>query len=71
MKYNHAIKRHLRARSPKLLEIAMLRNNIRRGMFFVYEDIAQAGDGLWYAWFLDEKNDPIEVAKELNDTNES
>lgn len=47
----------------------MLRNNIQRGMFFVYEHIQQASDGYWYAWFLDEKSDPIEMAKELDGAN--
>lgn len=68
MKYNHAIKRFIRARSPRLLEIEMLKNNTRRGMFFKYDHIQQASDGLWYAWFLDERNDPIELSKELNDS---
>ena len=46
----------------------MLRNNIRRGMFFQYTDIAQAKDGSWYAWYLDDKIDPMQAAKELNDS---
>lgn len=64
MKYNHAIKRHLKASSPKLLEIAMLKNNIQRGMFFHYD--VMESDGKWYAWYLDEdSNNPIEKAKDL------
>lgn len=71
MKYNHAIKRHLKASNPKQLEIAMLRNNILKGMFFKYEDIQQGSDGQWYAWYLEEpKNNPIEAAKELNGANQ-
>lgn len=48
----------------------MLRNNIQRGMFFVYEHIQQANDGNWYAWYLDEKNDPMKAVEELNDASE-
>ena len=70
MKYNHAIKRYLKAKTPRGLELAMLRNNIQRGMFFVYEHIQQANDGNWYAWYLDEKNDPMKAVEELNDASE-
>ncbi len=45
----------------------MLRNNIRKGMFFQYTDISKSSDGYWYAWYLDDKNDPMSAAKELND----
>ena len=48
----------------------MLRNNIQKGMFFKYEDIQEASDGYWYAWYLEEpKNNPVEAAKELDDAN--
>lgn len=71
LKYNHAIKRHLKASSPKMLEIAQLRNSIQKGKYFDYFDF-QFVDGFWFCWYLDDpKNDPIEAAKEINGTNET
>jgi hypothetical protein len=56
-----AIKRHIKARTPRALEREMLLNNLRNNTFYQYEIIF---DGkLWYAWFLKEQN-VIDAMKE-------
>jgi hypothetical protein len=66
MKYIHSVKRHLKARTPKMLEQEQLRNNVTRGIWFKYTDFTFV-NGYWYCWYQDEsKNNPIESAGELN-----
>lgn len=68
MQFIQAVKRHIKSKTAKGLELEMLRNNIRRKTFYHYDIIF---DGTyWFAWFLDDKNDPMQAAKELNDADE-
>lgn len=65
MQYIQAIKRHIKASTPKGLERAMLRNNVSKNTWFDYQIIFDGKE--WFAWYLDDKNDPMQAAKELND----
>ena len=49
------IKRHLKARTPQALELAMLKNNAESGAFHQYDIIF---DGIyWFAWYLSDSRD--------------
>ena len=43
----------VRAASPGLLREAMFENNLRLQSEITYQDVQQAQDGLWYAWFYE------------------
>ena len=43
----------------------MLRNNMRRGAYHDYQIVFDGKD--WFAWYLDEKLDPMQAAKELGE----
>jgi len=66
MAYIHAVKKHIKAKTPKALEREMLKNNIRLGMYIPYTDISKSSDGYWYAWYLHENQDMMSAAKELD-----
>lgn len=56
------IKRFLQARTPKELELAMLKNNAGRGAFHAY-DIVYDGKN-WFAWYLVDARDMIKPTNE-------
>jgi len=56
-----AIKRHVKAKTARGLERAMLRNNLINGTFYHYEIVFDGRE--WFAWFLKEQN-VIDAIKE-------
>jgi hypothetical protein len=49
------IKRFLKARTPQLLELSMLKNNAERGAYHQYDIIFDGNN--WFAWFLSDSRD--------------
>jgi hypothetical protein len=68
MQYIQAIKRFVKARTPKGLEREMLRNNVRKNSYHDYQIVWDGKE--WFAWYLDDKNDPMKAVEELNDASE-
>ena len=63
--YIQSVKRFVSASTPKGLEKEMLRNNIKRNRFHDYQIVYDGST--WFAWYLDDRTDPLEAVKELND----
>jgi len=57
-----AVKRHLRAKTPKALERAMIMNNIQTNTWHDYQIVFDGKN--WYAWYLRDSNVLEEVVKE-------
>lgn len=65
MSFIHTVKRSISAKTRRGLEREMLLNNIKKGAFHHYDIVWDGKE--WVAWFLDERNDPFSVAKELDE----
>lgn len=46
----------------------MLRNNVRKNSYHDYQIVWDGKE--WFAWYLDDKNDPMKAVEELNDASE-
>jgi len=62
-----SIKKHLKARSPRLLEIEQMKHFRKTGVAFDYFDFQEASDGFWYCWYSTENLTMEKAARELNE----